>query len=349
MEDLPMFKQILLVCMVITSPLVAVSWENQTGKTVQTIFYQGNRQSQMQAAQRTGLKGFTATTSQYVSCGNPAKCLELIHNCYIGCEIEEVKLAPVHGSVSLKDKFMQGINRQVFKACSIKASKPNGPLDVSTHSIDMSKVNIGQQGDLDNHKKKYELCCKEHPEDDIILFGVSRGAATTFSAVACNMYDSRKVKLVVLEGCFDSLFNLIAAWPFFKWLSKSEALHHKFYTIVPKVYPSYQQHGINPLANVKQFAQQGIPVVFITSKTDKTVPYQCTMRLAHATAQAGATVYVIELQNSSHAGYCLSNNADRQNYQNILHAIYKRHNLPYITEYAQKGECLVKGCVLNAA
>lgn len=342
-----MFKNIFLASLAICSPISAVSWVNPTGNTIQTIFYQGNRQSQMQAAQRTGLKGFTATTGQHIACTSPKKCLELIENCYIGCEIDEVKLAPVQGKVSFNDKLVQGMNKVVFKICSIKASKPIGNYDVSTHSVDVSKVNIGQQRDLDNHKKKYNLCCKEHPQDDIILFGVSRGAATTFSAVACNNYDPNKVKLVVVEGCFDSVSNLIKEWTFLSWLSKSKRIHKKLYNIVPKVYPAYQKHGINPLANVEQFAKQGIPVVFITSKTDKTVPYSNTMRLAKATAQAGATVYVIELEHSSHSGYCSSNNKDRQKYQTILHAIYKRHNLPYIAEFAQKGEPFIESCTLS--
>lgn len=322
-------------------------WVNLNSLAIQTIFYQGMLSSQVQAARYTSEQGFIATTGEHVHCKHG---IDIINNLYIGDEIDEVVpwRAPHYKKSfwkSIKARFHKLISRAANKRDGIHIVANNDGPSLQAHIVKFKKVNIAQNNDLVNHKHKYELCCKEYPEHELGFFGVSRGAATTFIALACNKYNLAKIKFVILEGCFDAVEHLIKLRvPVLGSYGWSRTLLNK---LLYSVFGDYRFDGISPLSVVEQFPHS-IPVLFVTSKKDKNVPYESTMNLAHHLAKSGHPhVYVLVLSNSGHNGYYKDNLDDRYLYRCCVHAFYKKLNLPHIPFYAEQGKELLNSCKLN--
>jgi hypothetical protein len=168
-----------------------------------------------------------------------------------------------------------------------------------------------------------------------ILFGVSRGAATTFNALCSHQYSN--VRLVILEGIFDSIPNLLPLrYPrtYGIALSGLERL------------TSFRRDGASPISLVSRCPPH-IPLVFITSKLDTEVPSTSTRCMVDALMKrAQNPIYLLTLQHSSHAGYALEHGADRTQYATLLHAIYRRYGLPFIPRLADAGKALLLSSML---
>jgi hypothetical protein len=321
----------------------AADWLFPENIQVPTIYYQGMLESQTQCARYTGRRGFLATTGEHVVSN---RSIDVICTPYIGLEIDEV--TPERPLKSVFKKWWRlgniwtcihyGLNIVRNKRRDIKVL-PQGSAQqtIMGHSIDLKKVNIAQLGDVNNHKRKEEKLVAEYGQAyPKILYGVSRGAATTFNAAAMNHYNN--VRLVVLEGCFDSLDGLAPVrWPLLyntglfscaSWLLEAMT--------------SYQRNGISPIGNVATFPKD-VPVLFISSRTDKEVPYVCTQRLAKALVKAGhEQVYFLSLNKSSHVGYMCDDAQDKILYEQVVHALYQKLNLPYIPGLAAQGAELLE-------
>jgi hypothetical protein len=99
--------------------------------------------------------------------------------------------------------------------------------------------------------------------------------------------------------------------------------------------------GPSPAAAIESFPL-GVPVFFITSKTDKSVPCHSTESLAKELAKKGLNpVYLLVLEKSSHPNYMCDDQEDKDAYVTLLHALYKRYELPYIESMADEGEELL--------
>ena len=93
---------------------------------------------------------------------------------------------------------------------SLHGESHNGLL-LTTYLINLFNLNFGQAHDVKIFSGLYDKACedKELPED-IVLFGTSRGAATIINFMALEYFKKpQRVKALVLEGCFDSLHNLL--------------------------------------------------------------------------------------------------------------------------------------------
>lgn len=164
-----------------------------------------------------------------------------------------------------------------------------------------------------------------------ILYGVSRGAAATLNALATHRYDG--VRLVVLEGCFDTV---------------KSALHHQVGPLVAPVsefflslLTDYSSGGPTPLGMASRVPTH-IPVAFVTSLADNEVPWESTVRVAEEMRAAGhERVHVLKLRRSRHPHYVMDNQRDRDAYTYWLHALYKLYHLAYVPEYAEQGEDLL--------
>ncbi len=342
-----MNKFFIISCAILATSLTSTvqhkpqQWCYPEHKPIYTIFYQGLCNSQVQAAKYVGPDGFVATTGEHVvaECNAP-----LIAHLAIGPEIDEVILKnqstdttkrfflnPKQIAATIKRGVCYGFSKasQWKFGIKISASDEHKP-SVKTHDVNISDINLGQQQDIISHEKKVLSCYEQYPESDLILWGVSRGAATTFDAVACNNY-SDKTRLVVLEGCFDSVDSVITSlWkPLQFWahlLLKATA---------------YDKNGIAPINMVEQFSMQlpeQTPVVFSTSLGDTMVPHTSVQRLAHALAQADKKygkkrkIFLITLKGAPHYSY-MKTKKDNQFYLQAIHTIYYYLNLPHLPAY----------------
>lgn len=318
-------------------------WYHPGSKDVQTVYYQGVNASQAQVAKYTGKRGFRATTGEHVIC---KKGFDVIEHAFIGKELDEVQLKRVRNKkhAQVKDFFRHPIRviEECFnslaenKAYDITVDEAPEDLEftVTAHTICIGRMSMGQARDIAEHKARYDLCVAQYPDSDIILFGVSRGAATTFNACACNHYDMNKVKLIVLEGCFDSVANAAHnSQLFLGWHKLAKKFVDKLGSLT-----QFKDEGIAPIKLIADFPEQ-VPVLFVTSKKDIIVPVTSVLNVAHGLKERGKNpVYLLVLERSSHPKYMMDNAKDTAMYRDCLHALYKQLDLPYIPAYARSGE-----------
>ena len=152
------------------------------------------------------------------------------------------------------------------------------------HAIKWWLINVAQDRDVREHRKRLDIASIRHNKQKKMVLGVSRGAATTFCSIASipnSQLRHYNVKLVVLEGCFDSVPSVL------------QARYGKYLAIVVEYllhflteYDMKKARDCSPIAMAKYFPQK-IPIALITSSVDKDVPFECTQRLHDALKEAG--------------------------------------------------------------
>lgn len=304
-----------------------------------TLYFQGLFASQLQCSKYTGLRPLLATTGQQAIC---PKALDIVRFPYIGKELDEVVIHDRARSLRVgllayaQEKLWGIIDARDYKFSVQTPGKSR--YDIRSHSIDFAQMNFGQDGDMHQLTEKYALYSKQHPDDDCILFGVSRGAAATCSAYAQNHYPN--VKLVILEGCYDSLEHVLSA-------SYQSTSLHSWVLALLKQATAFKSDGISPIASIQQFPAD-TPVVFVHSKQDTRVPYECAYTLATALAARGKNpVWFLTLEHSTHSRYHSDNQIDAEKYTALMHALYQKYNLPHIPEYAHAGQQLMQSCLMQ--
>lgn len=320
-----------------------------------TIFYQGNGDSQTQILKYTGNQVIEASTGEFMwSTGkNKLPPLNVIYKPYIGPEIADINIHPFENfssyfnPVKLLGAFITSIwgwkNGIKFSPGLFETKMQS----VKFHSPILSEVSLAQETDIFSHQKKYTSWKKyDGKRNHLILWGVSRGGATTFNAIAKEKYP--EVKLVVLEGAFDSIPNLIfnRASRYFKsnvvasCISCAISAGISFFT-------KYRNNGPSPITAVENFPED-IPVVFITSQSDAIVPCENTENLAYSLAKRGNNdVYLLKLKNSSHPDYMYDDKQDRETYERFIHAIYKKYGLKHEINLAEKGKTLLISTLIS--
>lgn len=330
------------------------NWNLPHNQIVPVLYYQGMTESQTQCAKYTGDHGFMSTTGEHVVC---SKSIDVMLTPYIGVEIDEVQ--PQVPFSTLWQNRMNPLNlvkasyyyahylanqkRNKLNSITVSSTQSQSPgQTIAGHSVNVSQINIGQDGDVKNHKNKYDKLTAEHGDCPVIIYGVSRGAATSFSALALNKYPN--VRLAILEGCFDSHSHLIKErWPKLFSIGAQNVL----VPLIERV-TSYKRNGINPIDNVPTFPKQ-VTTLFITSKIDAEVPADCTRELAHALAQNGQKeVYLLELENSRHPRYMMDDPNDTKTYEQVTHALYQKLQLPHKPALAEKGKQTLTKCLLQS-
>ena len=320
---------------------------DSTNKNTYTLFCQGVLASQIQLASYCGKEGFVTTTKEVVT--KVGKKINIIYQPFIGRELQEVLLSSSKQTTSFSFflflKFLWSPIFYLLKWISFYKNKKTYKIIPSTteeeqketvqsHSIDWRELNLGQKGNRNEIKEKYYSLFKERKVDKIVLFGISRGAATIFasccsSSNSYNYVDSfAQVKLVILEGCFDSVENVIAKrFPFLFSFLASKALE------LLTQYSKKEDQESSPLALVNFFPRR-IPVAFITSEIDHVVPLTNTLNLVNALKNTGHEhVHLLVLKHSTHSTYASFHKEDQIRYQSFIHGLYKKYGLPYIEEY----------------
>lgn len=307
-----------------------------------TIYYQGMSCSQIQMAKYTGNVGFIATTGEHIVC---PKSIDIIHNPFIGQEIDEVelhcKLYSFYDCIIKLPRIIETYLFNWYNGIIITSSENminNGT--VKYHSIHISKVCIGQEGDIISHSKKMKKFQEQNNNEksNIILFGVSRGAATTVNALSTNNYDTSKIKLVILEGCPSNINNILKQ-------TYCAPIYQLIYNVLLPKFTSYKRDAPTVLDNIDKFPPN-IPVIFITSKKDNVVPYDTVVELANKLAKRNNSVYLLLLEKSSHPNYIFDDETDRKKYETLIHAAYEKYDLPFIPELAKYGKTLLEKCII---
>lgn len=206
--------------------------------------------------------------------------------------------------------------RQVFQAAialtvkwrrseSFKVRRLGTKPIMKDHSLDWRQFNLGQSKDMQTFGDALQSHRAQFPDLPIVLYGVSRGAATVVNFVASATPEQLKdVVGIVLEGCPDSLRSIIqdklswlCYWPLGGMVAKVVSLVERCWELVT----SYSSTGPSPLDNIDKIPEH-IPVLLVTSLGDKLVPLACTQRLL-SKLNGRQNVQTVVLPTASHPRY----------------------------------------------
>lgn len=320
-------KLIFLLSVIAINNIFAVDFISVDQERYSYIYSPGMNSTEIQLVKY--LPKFIASTGEKVSCN---KYIHVVQKPVSTCKFPEVILKPLDRiklfDNPFKSLFFYCRNLQ-YKKFNVKIRNTKDSklkYSIATQSIDISKINIGQDADIECLNKTYKLHKEKYPELPIIMYGASRGAATTFNFIA--QYQPKEVKAVVLEGVFDSVEHIIK-----RSFSRIEKIVTK---ILPKL-TSYSPRGPKPIKNLSKYSYD-IPTLIVTSKKDMLVPYQCSINLYCSLCNKGhKNIYLLILNNSSHPGYMYEDKQDKHDYLTVVHAFYKHHGLPHNPKLARKG------------
>lgn len=255
-----------------------------------TIFFAGNGSSIAQGARYTGASGLGWTTS-YPSI--------------------RTMISPLLTGDDDPSDVSRGPVAWLLYPIYLLVHAYSGLIGVRPYTTNIFTLNLAQDGDIAVAKRRIL-----NSEDDIILYGCSRGAATAVSVLAHLPDDAlARIKLVVLEGVFDSVEHVIDRRfpPPFRPLIRSLLTHSQ-----------YRATGSSPIGLV-DLLPKNIPIVIITSRTDTIVHPACTLNLYRRLSERMANVHLITLNHSSHSGYATDDVGDIGRYYTKLMEIYARY------------------------
>lgn len=204
-----------------------------------------------------------------------------------------------------------------------------GAYTTCTYNDNREKANFGQEEDIATLNAHYQGCCNGKQKPRIVLTGLSRGAAALFTFLASKK--PTNIAAIIAESPFACLEDVIEhkskAWKL-NWVP---GIKHIMGALATLVYPAYKQNGIKPITSIENHPQN-IPVVIACSKQDTIVPYTSSVQLAKKLRQLGYEVYLLIFQKGHH-GFL----SYKEELQQIVNALYARHNLPHNQELAQQG------------
>jgi len=205
-----------------------------------------------------------------------------------------------------------------FHLCALAIHFKNALLGlarVPLFALRFWKATIGGYADVQALKLRHEAC----PEAEI-LFGISRGALVTFLYVAGDAPQLESVKLVVLEGCPSSIPDVLKlrhpySAPFMEWLL---SVFTKYDPAVAKYFSAAKFASTFP---------HKIPVAFITSRADKSVPIASTLAIYQALADAGHPhLNLLVLEDAHHDKYATTPN-DGEKYSSFIKELRAKYRV----------------------
>lgn len=278
---------------------------NYIMSTIITVFFQGNGAPRSQAAMYAGDQGLDVPVNDNIEHVHIPGAPLLLHNIFTYPELNDVgygfTLNPVHHLTKLKNLAMTYY------------------LDIHGSSLAHSfvtKMNIGGDEDVNQLIDAINNCVEMNPEKKIVLFGCSRGASTVVTTLAKlpqNLLDH--IKLVIVEAPFDSVENVIKTRSWFP--SPTMALIRRI--------TSYDEKQMSPIDAVSNDSfPLNIPIAFIMSELDTTVPIENTMNLVNVLKNKNHPhLHELILKNCNHFAMPLS--ADREEYVKFVESLYARY------------------------
>lgn len=168
-------------------------------------------------------------------------------------------------------------------------------------------------------KKKYGNNYK------IVLYGLSRGASTIIMFLATYPELLEHVAAVILESPFDSINTIIEQKIKNLGLGKivSAKTGHRIFSMI---FGQYDPQFPSPIDVIERIDTASIPILFICSKQDTTVPYESTKKLYQKLITKNPEhVYLIELEEGKHGKILQGRQGEL--YQKGVFDFYKKYNL----------------------
>ncbi len=171
-----------------------------------------------------------------------------------------------------------------------------------------------------------------------ILIGVSRGASTALNFMA--FYNPENVAALILESPFDCVESIIThlahetrcSWvPGFKKYGPS---------LLPFIFCKYNPQGIRPIDCISAI-RQDLPILIICSLQDMLVPAWSSLNVYTLLRETGHyNTFLLMIPEGRHAKLITHAHAGPL-YQNMVHAFYRKFELPYNPLFAEQGAPLL--------
>ena len=214
------------------------------------------------------------------------------------------------------------MNRIIYSVCS----------KLGKYNINRNKMYMGHGQDVETIKEQVD---QDH---DYILFGLCRGGSAIVNYVA--QYNPENVLALVLDEAPANMHEILDYRDFKKKMEKPKKKKNKnFVSNLAKqekkfrfFFPAYPKKAVPPVDNIANIKNKNL-VVFL-SYTRQPSPFhfpQSTWKMYLGFKKAGfKNVYLCELES-------YGQNAQGDNkisYLQNLHSVYRKHNLPYKSEFA---------------
>lgn len=201
--------------------------------------------------------------------------------------------------------------------------------------INTKKTSFAQNNEINQLKTAFEKTIQyaqtKTSKNEVILVGLSRGASAALNLMA--LYTLPEVKALVLESPFDSVASIIdnkRKQLHLEWLS-----HNTGELIMENIFRQYKRNDRAPIDLVSRI-RKDLPILIICSKEDQLVPCQSSVKLYKKLKESGH--YFTHLFVADHGKHSqIWSDKDGETYQAVVHAFYKKYNLPHDTKIALQG------------
>jgi pimeloyl-ACP methyl ester carboxylesterase len=227
-------------------------------------------------------------------------------------------------------RFESAINTNTITAAKFIDSLPaqnwdlNGCIGSITSALigkNVNRVNMhmGQGADI---ATLYETILNVTPEQNLILYGCSRGSATIINYLA--LHNPSNLKAIVLDATPANIPETIAITLAQFGINPTQALD-----VFCKIFPAYQKTSIPPIHAIKNIKNKNLPILLIHSQTDQRVHVQNAYQLYQEfKAQGFLNVHLVILPDGQHS-FLLQNDSIKALYLKSVNQFYKKYNLPY--------------------
>lgn len=262
-----------------------------------TVFAQGNQASRSQGAKYAGKEGIHIGGPFSHHAVAPNAPPQLMYGPYCYPEFKDVSYEWSWNPIHMMNKAVSFLRNQWYGI-----QQPH-----LWHTV-WSEVNVAGAQDVTQYRTAVEQCIGEHPDKNIVLYGVSRGAATVLSSVAqMSSREQSRVSLVIVEAPFDSVENVTNRYTraFLYWVTK------------------YRSWRMSPAEAIDNWPLR-VPVLFVAALDDHRVPCTQTLGLAKKLTMRGhRMVNVLCMEKGGHNGMVL-----QKEYKDFVEVMYDRYCQP---------------------
>lgn len=194
---------------------------------------------------------------------------------------------------------------------------------------------LAQQDDIE----KLYANLENISEQPIIGFGVSRGAATWITTLGSKNI-TKNLAVVILESPFATVKDTYIHRLIGYCLSYVQAFlpaldcNQTSDDVFGSIFQTHNLSGLQPLDVVDKIDKK-TPILLVHSDEDDIIPINQSRELYIKLKESGHEhLYLLEIEHGEHAGLIWGPQGDL--YRDVVHAVYKKYNLPCNDEFANK-------------
>lgn len=240
-------------------------------------------------------------------------------------------LADTHAQAYLWQKSAETDRPYLFNGQIITYDFPD-----ATHRfwrVNFPWTSLGQENEISALKEIVEKTQLEHPESNIILAGLSRGAVTIINYLA--LYKPKGIAAVVLESPFPSMRHVAQHVIASSWLQHIPFIYDVCPHLISCFFWKYSNNGAHPIDLITSI-DCNIPMLLISQENDYLVPSRLTQLLVDKLLVSGhKRIHHLKLTRGNHGKYIQGEEGLKM--QRVSQAFFYYYGLPCDLKSAREG------------